>query len=79
RHIGLSDEPDVLKWYWTTSGAYSASSCYKALFFGACEDPHWKLTWRPWAPLRVKFFLWLALQDRCWTADRLARHGLPHD
>uniref|UniRef100_A0A452YLB3 Reverse transcriptase zinc-binding domain-containing protein n=1 Tax=Aegilops tauschii subsp. strangulata TaxID=200361 RepID=A0A452YLB3_AEGTS len=21
----------------------------------------------------------MALQDRCWTAARLARHGLPHD
>ncbi|WVZ92778.1 hypothetical protein U9M48_038818, partial [Paspalum notatum var. saurae] len=25
-----------------------------------------------------KFFLWLASQNRCWTADRLARRGLPH-
>uniref|UniRef100_A0A453KNY5 Reverse transcriptase zinc-binding domain-containing protein n=1 Tax=Aegilops tauschii subsp. strangulata TaxID=200361 RepID=A0A453KNY5_AEGTS len=30
------------------------------------------------APLNVKFFLWLASQNRCWTADRLARRGLPH-
>uniref|UniRef100_A0A453KVK7 Reverse transcriptase zinc-binding domain-containing protein n=1 Tax=Aegilops tauschii subsp. strangulata TaxID=200361 RepID=A0A453KVK7_AEGTS len=22
---------------------------------------------------------WLSLQDRCWTAERLARHGLPHE
>uniref|UniRef100_A0A453K6B6 Reverse transcriptase zinc-binding domain-containing protein n=1 Tax=Aegilops tauschii subsp. strangulata TaxID=200361 RepID=A0A453K6B6_AEGTS len=55
------------------------SSCYQALFLGACEEPHWKLTWKSWAPLRVKFFMWLALQDRCWTAERLAIHGLPHE
>lgn len=25
-----------------------------------------------------KFFLWLAENNRCWTADRLAKRGLPH-
>ena len=79
RHTTLSNEPDTLRWRWTSSATYTASSCYKALFFGACEDPFWRLTWRPWAPLRVKFFLWLAMQNRCWTAERLARRGLPHD
>lgn len=29
-------------------------------------------------PPRVKFFHWLANLERCWTADRLARRGLPH-
>ncbi|KAE8778281.1 hypothetical protein D1007_48866 [Hordeum vulgare] len=65
RHTPLSSMPDMLSWRWTASGTYSASSCYKALFLGACEDPHCRLTWRPWAPLRVRFFLWLAMQDRC--------------
>jgi hypothetical protein len=39
---------------------------------------YWKLNWRSWAPPRVKFFVWLACLDRCWTGDRLARRGLPH-
>uniref|UniRef100_A0A8I6YN99 Reverse transcriptase zinc-binding domain-containing protein n=1 Tax=Hordeum vulgare subsp. vulgare TaxID=112509 RepID=A0A8I6YN99_HORVV len=38
----------------------------------------WKLTWKCWAPPRVRFFHWLARLDRCWTADRLARRGLQH-
>ena len=29
-------------------------------------------------PSNYKFFAWLALRDRCWTLDRLARRGLPH-
>lgn len=29
--------------------------------------------WKAWAPSNVKFFAWLALQDRIWTADRLAK------
>lgn len=43
---------------------------------------HWrnqyKRLWKTWAPLKVKLFLWLAIWKRCWTADRLARRGLPH-
>lgn len=29
-------------------------------------------------PCAVDFFAWLALQNRVWTSDRLARRGLPH-
>ena len=69
---------DRISWRWTTSGVYSAKSCYKALFAGSMIEPSWKLTWKSWAPLRVKISLWLAFQERCWTADRLARCGLAH-
>jgi len=27
-------------------------------------------------PPRVKFFWWLVMHGRCWTADRRFRHGL---
>ena len=39
---------------------------------------HGSLTRKSWAPPRVKFFIWLACQDRCWTGAQLARRGLPH-
>ena len=48
------------------------------MFLGSIETPYWWLTWRTWAPLWVKIFFWLALRDRCWKVERLARHGLPH-
>ena len=35
-------------------------------------------TGKSWALLKCKIFIWLALLDHCWTAERLARHGLPH-
>ena len=38
----------------------------------------WKRIWKTWAPLRCKIFIWLAVKNRCWTADRLAKRGLPH-
>jgi hypothetical protein len=28
------------------------------------------------APNEHHFFIWLAIQDRCWTSERLQRHGL---
>jgi len=36
------------------------------------------LTEKSWAPSKCKIFIWLAIQNRCWTADRLQKRGLPH-
>ncbi|XBH58357.1 hypothetical protein VPH35_079809 [Triticum aestivum] len=77
-HVELSNEPDKLLWSWTANGVYTAQSCYRATFQGVTGCHSWKLIWRSWAPPRVKFFHWLACQDRCWTAERLARRGLQH-
>jgi hypothetical protein len=32
--------------------------------------------WKTKASGEYKLFIWLALQDRCWTSDHLHRHGL---
>uniref|UniRef100_A0A452Y136 Reverse transcriptase zinc-binding domain-containing protein n=1 Tax=Aegilops tauschii subsp. strangulata TaxID=200361 RepID=A0A452Y136_AEGTS len=74
----LSAEPDRLIWRWSANGVYSAKSAYTATFAGSTTCAAWKLTWKHWAPPRVRFFHWLAHLDRCWTADRLARRGLQH-
>ena len=34
--------------------------------------------WNNWAPPKHKFFAWLIIQDRVWTADRLQRRGWPN-
>ena len=41
-------------------------------------EPTAEFTWKSKAPLRYRFFLWLAVHTRCWTSDRLARKGLLH-
>ena len=50
----------------------------KATFQGSTSYQAWKLIWKCWALPRVKFFMWLANQDRCWTAVRLQHCGLQH-
>lgn len=74
----LSHEPDKLIWKWMANGSYTARSCYQATFHGSITCRSWKLIWKSWAPPKVRFFHRLASQDRCWTAERLARHGLTH-
>uniref|UniRef100_A0A8I6WG90 Reverse transcriptase zinc-binding domain-containing protein n=1 Tax=Hordeum vulgare subsp. vulgare TaxID=112509 RepID=A0A8I6WG90_HORVV len=78
QNVTLHDQPDQLIWRWTPSGTYSARSAYLAAFHGSVACDSSQLTWRSWTPPRVKFFLWLVSLDRCWTADRLRRHGLQH-
>jgi hypothetical protein len=78
QYTNLTAELDRMIWKWTVDENYSAQSCYKATFQGSTSSEAWKLIWRNWAPPRVKFFNWIAVQDRCWTTERLARRGLQH-
>jgi hypothetical protein len=67
RELQLSAEQDRMNWRWTMDGQYTSQSCYEALFHGVIASASWELNWRSWAPLRVKFFIWMACLDRCWT------------
>lgn len=65
-------------WQFAPSGRFSTKSAYEAMFIGAIEFKPWERIWRSWAPGKCKFFMWLVAHDRCWTADRLEKRGLPH-
>ena len=69
---------DVHVWQFSTTGQYTNKSAYEALFIGATSFGPWKQIWKSWALGKCKFFLWTAALNRIWTADRLARKGLPH-
>jgi len=73
-----SDVEDTHKWRFEASGQFSTKSAYEAFFNGSVFFQPCKLIWGSWAPRKCKFFLWLVAHNRCWTADRLARRGLPH-
>jgi len=78
--LQLSSDPDRFVWRWTASGTYSAASAYRIMHHGTIPLPGSRWVWKNWAPQRVKFFVWLALKQRLWTADRRRRHGLDaHD
>jgi hypothetical protein len=61
-----------------TKHTHSSKSAYEAFFVGSIKFAAWRRIWRSWASLRCKFFIWLALKGRIWTADRPAKRGLQH-
>ena len=65
-------------WRFSSSGQYSAKSAYASFFIGSTQFGPFERIWKSWAPPKCRFFLWLVAHDRCWTADRLAKRGLPH-
>jgi hypothetical protein len=71
--------PDSFRWKFSASGDYSTRETYLACFEGRTALPAAKQVWLSFAPLKHKFFGWLAIQDRCWTSDRLACRGLPNN
>ncbi|GJN06758.1 hypothetical protein PR202_ga24514 [Eleusine coracana subsp. coracana] len=72
---GVQDEH---RWRFSSTGHFSSRSAYLSFFHGSTAfEPHKRL-WSSWAPLRAKLFLWMAIMNRCWTADRLSRKGLDH-
>lgn len=47
--------------------------------FGRSLSVAGNLVWKVHVPPKIKFFMWLASQNRCLTADRLAIKGIPHN
>ncbi|XP_073358080.1 uncharacterized protein [Aegilops tauschii subsp. strangulata] len=77
--VELADEvEDMVKWAWESKGIYSSKSAYEARFMGREVSSTAAFTWKSKAPFRCRFFSWLAIRNRHWTSDRLARRGLPH-
>lgn len=70
-----SDLEDEITWVLESSGKYSARSAYEIQFCGQIVSNFPSLIWKAWATPRCKFFLWLVLQDRAWTAARLQQRG----
>ena len=60
------------------SGQYSTKSAYEAFFVGAIHFRPWERIRKSWAPGKCKFFMWTAAHKKCWTAECLAKKGLPH-
>ena len=78
--IQLTQAQDYsLTWRWTNDGQFSSSSACAATLTANIRPPYAKLAWSSDAPPKCQFFVWLAAQDRCLTADNLAKRGWPHN
>ena len=73
-----NDRPDSIQWKFTNNGSYTAKSAYMMQFEGIIATSLDVSVWHAWAPPKCKFFAWLAIQNRIWTADRLQRRGWPN-
>jgi hypothetical protein len=71
------EREDSFVWRWSADRNFSARSAYAAFFAGTTVAPVASEIWRSRAPYNCKFFAWLVSRNRCWTADRLQRRGLP--
>lgn len=66
---------DDISWNLSNSGVYSTMSTYKVQFAGLISTSMNPVVWRNWPPPKCKFFAWLVLNNRVWTADRLEKRG----
>jgi len=73
------DVSDRLIWKWTSDRVFFTASAYRAFFIGQYPIPGAKILKKTRAPGKCKFFGWLVLHDRCWTAARRKRHNLQDD
>ncbi|CAN6371894.1 unnamed protein product [Urochloa humidicola] len=79
---GMVLDPNVddrVCWIWTTDSQFTTASAYKAFFIGQPAIPCAKILHKTRAPGKYKFFMWLGLHKRCWTAARRKRYGLQDD
>jgi len=71
-----TNSPDTFRWRWTADGQFTTASACAAFFVGQHALPSARELKKTRAPGRCKFFLWLAMHDRCSTAARRKRHNL---
>jgi hypothetical protein len=70
--VNLAPEiQDVHLWTPSASGCFSSKSAYERFSIGSVGFELANRVWKSWAPVRCKYFIWLA--SGCLTADRLAR------
>jgi hypothetical protein len=76
--VQLSGEEDKIIWNLSSDHAYSAASSYEACFRLSNPKPDIAAVWDVKIEGNIQFFLWLMVQNRLWTADRLEHRGWPH-
>jgi hypothetical protein len=73
--VQLGDAEDSIVWRFTPDGKYSASSAYKIQFTGSTADIRWATIWKAKVEQKCRIFMWLMLQNRLPTVDRIIKWG----
>jgi hypothetical protein len=73
--VQRTDMPNKITWKFNANGRFSTSSAYRVQFIGSYADHDWSKLWQAKVENKCKFHLWILLQNRLWTADRINRHG----
>ncbi|KAJ4793140.1 RNA-directed DNA polymerase (reverse transcriptase)-related family protein [Rhynchospora pubera] len=66
-----------LTWRWTQNGSFSSASAYRILADTGVRSSYHLSLWKIKAPLKVRIFLWLLLQNRLLTQENLLLRGWP--
>lgn len=69
------DQQDSISWLYTHDCQYTAQSAYRIQFIGCTASAAAEMIWKSKAPPKCKFFIWLMLQNRVWTAACLQNRG----
>jgi len=66
-----TEDLDSITWRYTANSEYSSRLAYLLQFEGAMCSDMGSYVWNIKVVPRCKFFMWLLLRDRLWTAARL--------
>jgi len=75
QHV-FSDTRDRLKWRWTNTGLYTASSFYKTMMYGGRIRCRFHEIWTSRTPSKVRIFTVLLLQDKLLTHEVMVRRSI---
>ena len=75
--VQLNEQEDCIRWIWTENGVYSSKSAYLAQFKGSYSAFKAKSIWKAHAEGKHKFFVWLLIQAKILTADKLSQRNWP--
>jgi hypothetical protein len=78
QNVTFTVEPDRATWKCSADGVYSASLAYETQFSARIRIPELEQSWKVKTEGKIRLFLWLLLQNRIWTADRLRSRGWTH-
>ena len=77
QRLTLVDNPDTIRWKWTSDGIYTAKSAYRVQLHGTYSTFKSSWVWKAFAEGKHKFFTWLLLQHKILTADKLLIRNWP--